>query len=118
MTDLERLLRVLTESGVEFVVIDGVAMVLRGSSRVTIDLDLCYARDRENLRRLADALAPYSPRLRGTPPELPFLWDERTLASGLNFTSRRISATWTSSARSPGWEDTRRSRPTRRCSMS
>jgi hypothetical protein len=86
MTDLERLLLVLTEAGVEFVVIGGVAMVLRGSSRVTIDLDVCYARDRENLRRLASALAPFRPRLRGAPAELPFLWDERTLASGLNFT--------------------------------
>jgi hypothetical protein len=86
MTDLERLLRSLTEAAVEFVVIDGVAMVLRGSSRVTIDLDVCYARDRENLRRLASALDPFHPRLRGAPVDLPFLWDERTLASGLNFT--------------------------------
>ncbi len=53
---------------------------------MTVDLDLCYARDRENLRRLAQALAPFHPRLRGAPPELPFLWDERTLESGLNFT--------------------------------
>jgi hypothetical protein len=86
MTDLERLLLALTEAGVEFVVIGGVAMVLRGSSRVTMDLDVCYARDRENLRRLASALAPFRPRLRGAPAELPFLCDERTLASGLNFT--------------------------------
>ncbi|MGQ0655275.1 MAG: nucleotidyltransferase, partial [Betaproteobacteria bacterium] len=70
----------------EFVVVGGVAMVLRGSSRVTVDLDVCYSRDVENLRRLAAALAPYRPRLRGAPPELPFQWDERTLASGLNFT--------------------------------
>ena len=86
MTELERLLEVLHDGGVEFVVIGGVAMVLRGSSRVTVDLDVCYARDAENLRRLASALAPYHPRLRGAPPELPFVWDERTLASGLNFT--------------------------------
>jgi len=26
------------------------------------------------------------PRLRGTPPDLPFLWDARTLRAGLNFT--------------------------------
>jgi hypothetical protein len=60
--------------------------VLRGSSRVTLDLDLCYARDAANLRRLASALTPYHPRLRGAPGDLPFLWDERTLGSGLNFT--------------------------------
>jgi hypothetical protein len=86
VTDVQRLLDVLRAAGVDFVVVGGVALVLRGSSRVTLDLDLCYDRDLENLRRLAAALAPYHPRLRGAPPELPFLWDARTLASGLNFT--------------------------------
>ena len=86
MTDVQRLLDALTAAGVEFTVAGGVALVLRGSSRVTLDLDLCYARDRENLRRLAAALAPFHPRLRGAPPDLPFLCDDQTLASGLNFT--------------------------------
>lgn len=86
MSDIQRLLDLLEAARVEFVVVGGVAMVLRGSSRTTIDLDLCYARNRDNLLRLAQALAPLHPRLRGAPPELPFLWDERTLASGLNFT--------------------------------
>ena len=86
MTDVQRLLDALIDAGVEFTVAGGVALVLRGSSRVTLDLDLCYARHRENLRRLATALAPFHPRLRGAPPGLPFLWDEQTLASGLNFT--------------------------------
>ncbi|MBI2203885.1 MAG: hypothetical protein HYU41_08555 [Candidatus Rokubacteria bacterium] len=86
MTDVQRLLDALTAARVDFVIVGGVALVLRGSSRVTIDLDVCYARDRDNLRRLAGALAPFHPRLRGAPSDLPFLWDERTLASGLNFT--------------------------------
>ena len=86
MTDVQRLLDVLRAGGVDFAVVGGVAMVLRGSSRVTFDLDVCYSRERDNLRRLAAALAPFHPRLRGAPPELPFLWDDRTLASGLNFT--------------------------------
>lgn len=86
MSDVQRLLDELTAAGVDFVVVGGVAMVLRGSARTTIDLDLCYSRDRDNLRRLADALAPFHPRLRGAPSELPFLWDDRTLVSGLNFT--------------------------------
>jgi hypothetical protein len=86
VTDVQRLLEALTAAGVHFVVGGGVALVLRGSSRVTVDLDLCYARERENLRRLASALTPFHPRLRGAPPGLPFLWDDRTLASGLNFT--------------------------------
>ncbi len=86
MTDVQRILQVLTDAGVDFVVIGGVAMVLRGSGRVTVDLDLAYRRDRENLKRLANALAPHRPRLRGAPEDLPFLWDDLTLRSGLNFT--------------------------------
>lgn len=46
---------------------------------------MCYSRARENLRRLARALAPFHPTLRGFPPELPFFWDDQTLWSGLNF---------------------------------
>ena len=86
MSDIQRLLDALSVAGVDFVVIGGVALTLRGSSRLTVDLDVCYSRDRENLRRLAAALAPYHPRLRGAPPDLPFLWDDRTLASGWAFT--------------------------------
>jgi hypothetical protein len=80
------LIEALRAEGARFVVIGGVAMVLRGSSRTTVDLDLCYERSRENLERLARAVAPFAPRLRGVPPELPFLWDAQTLRSGLNFT--------------------------------
>lgn len=80
------LLATLTNADVRFVVIGGVALVLRGSVRLTVDLDVCYARDGDNLQRLADALAPHHPRLRGAPPALPFLWDAQTLRSGLNFT--------------------------------
>jgi hypothetical protein len=57
VTDVQRLLEVLADAGAEFVVIGGVAMVLRGSSRVTIDIDVCYARNDANLARLAHALA-------------------------------------------------------------
>jgi hypothetical protein len=56
VSDVQRLLEVLADAGVEFVVVGGIALVLRGSGRVTVDVDLCYARDRANLRRLAAAL--------------------------------------------------------------
>jgi hypothetical protein len=45
-------------------------------------LDICYARNSENLRRLARALAPYHPRLRDLPKDLPFVWDQATLRDG------------------------------------
>jgi len=38
VTDVQRLLDVLRAAGVDFVVVGGVALVLRGSSRVTLDL--------------------------------------------------------------------------------
>jgi hypothetical protein len=71
---------------VGFVVVGGVAATAHGSARVTYDLDLVYSRERGNLERLAAALAPYSPYLRGAPPGLPFRWDAETLERGLNFT--------------------------------
>jgi hypothetical protein len=73
-------------AGLQFIVIGGVAGNLHGSARVTYDLDLVYARNRENIRRLAELLRPLSPYLRGAPPGLPFSFDEKTICNGLNFT--------------------------------
>jgi hypothetical protein len=76
----------LTEHQVEFVIIGGVAISAHGSSYLTYDLDVAYARTRDNFKRLAAALAPYHPRPRDFPADLPFVWDERTLQQGMNFT--------------------------------
>jgi predicted nucleotidyltransferase len=86
MIRLRETLELLDRHGVEFVIIGGVAISLHGSSYVTFDLDICYARTPENLRRLSDALAEQHPRLRDLPEALPFVWDERTLRHGTNFT--------------------------------
>lgn len=80
------LLRALVHEEVRFIIIGGVAATVHGSARHTKDLDVIYARDTENVRRLVAALAPYSPYLRGAPPGLPFRWDAPTIAAGLNFT--------------------------------
>lgn len=61
-------------------------MVAHGAATLTGDVDICYARDPENLDRLARALAPFHPRLRGAPPDLPFRLDLPTLRAGLTFT--------------------------------
>jgi hypothetical protein len=61
-------------------------MRCHGSSQLTDDIDLYYARDFANLAALAEALAPLHPRLRGADLDLPFRWDVRTLRAGLNFT--------------------------------
>ncbi|HEX6738843.1 MAG TPA: hypothetical protein VF310_11245 [Vicinamibacteria bacterium] len=86
MTDFGRLLRVLVEGQVDFIVIGGVAAAVHGSARNTQDLDVVYSRQLENLKRLVAALKPLSPYLRGAPPGLPFAWAEETLRRGLNFT--------------------------------
>ena len=82
MTALRRLL----EHDVRFVMIGGFAAALRGSPVITGGLDICCARDDANLERLADALRPLEPRLRGAPPHVSFLLDARTLRAGDHFT--------------------------------
>ncbi|HEY3283646.1 MAG TPA: hypothetical protein VGN26_15380 [Armatimonadota bacterium] len=86
MTDYRSLLKVLLEGGAEVILVGGAAATAHGSARLTQDLDVVYRRTPENLSRLAAALAPYTPYLRGAPPGLPFRWDAATLKGGLNFT--------------------------------
>ena len=85
-TRFERIVELLDGHGVEFVVIGGRAEALLGSARVTYDVDLCYRRTTENLKRLASALPHLNPKLRGAPPDLPFRLDAESLALGNNFT--------------------------------
>jgi hypothetical protein len=86
VTDFEKLFGVLAEAEVEYILVGGLAAIAHGSARLTQDVDIVYARHRDNLDRLVRALAPYRPYLRGAPPGLPFRWDRRTLEAGLNFT--------------------------------
>jgi len=85
-SEIEQLLRSLDGEGVAFVIIGGAAAVLQGSAYITNDLDICYSRERDNLKKLAAALAPLHPLLRGAPRDVPFLLDAQPLRSGLNFT--------------------------------
>ena len=86
MTDFAGLLKRLREADVRFVLVGGFPPTIHGSPRTTVDLDIVYARDSDNLSRLSQALAPLSPYLRGAPRGLPFRLDVPTLAHGLNFT--------------------------------
>lgn len=86
MTDFERLLGSLAASDVEFILVGGMAGVVHGSARLTQDIDIVYARSRDNLHRRTCALEALAPYPRGAPEGLPFRWDETTLARGLNFT--------------------------------
>src|SRR6266850_6682042 len=80
------ILGVLARHQVRFVVIGGVAASLQGSTTITNDFDICYARDRENLERLAAALMELEATLRGVREPVAFRLDARTLKAGLNFT--------------------------------
>ena len=81
-----RAITVLIGHGVRFVLIGGFAARLHGSTTVTNDLDLCCARDPDNLEALAAALRAMHARLRGVDDDVPFLLDAESLHHGDRFT--------------------------------
>jgi predicted nucleotidyltransferase len=86
MTQFGDILNRLADANVEFIVVGGVAAIAHGSARATQDIDVVYRRTKENLTRIVEVMRPHAPYPRGAPPGLPFMWDARTLAGGLNFT--------------------------------
>jgi transcriptional regulator with XRE-family HTH domain len=80
------LLDALDRNHVEFVVIGGVAGLAHGSAYPTYDLDIAYARNGQNLERMAAALREIGVTLRGAPVDLSFQVDAVTLEAGMNFT--------------------------------
>ena len=84
--DPVHILRRLQAHGVRFVLIGGLAAKAHGSPTLTVDIDICHARDRDNLERLAAVLGEMGTVLRGAPPDLPFHPDRRTLERGDAFT--------------------------------
>jgi hypothetical protein len=83
--DLRGLLGPLVKHGVSFVLIGGMAGIARGSSYPSYDLEVAYARDKANVKRLISALQEIGVRLRGAPEDLPFQLDERTIENSANF---------------------------------
>ena len=86
MVELRPAIEALAKHAVDFVIIGGVAINLHSSAYVTEDFDFCFLRERENLKRIVKAFAPFNPRLRHFPKDLPFIWDDQTLQGGTNFT--------------------------------
>jgi predicted nucleotidyltransferase len=54
--DFEEFLRLLTEVGVEFVIVGGYAVAFHGYVRATNDLDLFFSASDDNIRRIREAL--------------------------------------------------------------
>ncbi len=67
--DLGRLLTVLEEAGVEFVIVGGIAAIAHGATTPTGDLDLVVPMTAQTLDGVLHALAPYHPR-HATRPDL------------------------------------------------
>lgn len=66
------LLKSLSEHGVEFVLVGGMAGIVHGSSVVTEDLDLAISFDVNTMEKVLAALDAFSPRLNAPGrPELP-----------------------------------------------
>ena len=86
MIDFAAVLRAFEDAGVDSIVVGGLAATIHGSVRLTQDVDFVYSREPHNIERLAHALRPHSPYLRGAPEGLPFEWTAATIARGLNFT--------------------------------
>jgi predicted nucleotidyltransferase len=81
MPDLQlvTLLRRLTDAGVDFLVLGGVAVIVQGYARFTKDLDITYATNAANLERLGGVLVALGARLRGIEEDVAFVPDARML---------------------------------------
>lgn len=66
----QRILELLEAHGVEYIVVGGVAAVLRGAPVTTFDIDALVRIDRANAERLLTALQALDARYRGQPGEL------------------------------------------------
>jgi hypothetical protein len=78
----ERMLQILEEHGVRFVLIGGFAAVIHGSPYVTTDIDLVPESTLENLRRLSAALHAMNARVwtASEPDGIPFEHDAASIA--------------------------------------
>src|SRR5271156_3145508 len=65
------LLKRLNDNGVEYVVIGGVAAIMHGSPRTTLDVDVCASLIEPNLSRILSMLRGINPRFRMRPDKLP-----------------------------------------------
>jgi hypothetical protein len=82
----EAVIELLGRHQVRYVLIGGLAAITHGAAVVTMDIDVCYARVRDNLERLAEALREVRASLRNADQQPPFHLDARTLAAGDTFT--------------------------------
>ncbi len=85
-TDFFGVLELLVRREVQFVLIGGLAARLHGSPTVTMDIDICPARDTDNLGRLAGALRAMDAQVPSVNETVPFELDVKTLGRSTNLT--------------------------------
>ncbi len=73
MHDFSQLLRRLSDSGLDFVIVGGFAAISHGASFLTRDVDICAVLTEENIAKLRRALGDWNPKHRMNPDKLSFL---------------------------------------------
>ena len=73
MINFKTAITVMAENSVDFVIIGGLVLILYSSAYVTYDTDFGFDRRPENSKRIARALGPFAPKIRGFRTELPFV---------------------------------------------
>lgn len=86
LPDFPAILAALDAAKVRCVVIGGLAMLAHGSDHNTQDIDICYARDVENLTSLVGVLQALRAQLRTKSGPVPFALDVQTFRNTLNLT--------------------------------
>lgn len=86
MDSFQALLEALVRAKIDFVLVGGLAAVSHGSAYATYDIDICYSRTDENIRKVAVLLQSLKGKLRGAPEDIPFILDAKSIKTGLNFT--------------------------------
>jgi hypothetical protein len=94
---VEWVLAPLEEAGVRYLVVGGVAVVLHGYLRTTLDLDLVLQMERDNLERALKALAGlgFQPRVpvpltSFADPQIRETWLQRPAGRGIWMTLQRF----------------------------
>jgi predicted nucleotidyltransferase len=91
MSDLQRLLQRLDETGIEFVLVGGYAAMLHGSTLLTRDVDVCAVLTPGNIGKLREAFRDLHPQHRLSMPRRSFL-DEP--APGAALDNLYLSTDW------------------------
>lgn len=81
-----RLIEVFCKEGIEFVICGELSRFIHTFKNVIPTHEFCYSQSKENLKKIVTALAPFNPRPRGFPDNLPYIFDETTLQNATNFT--------------------------------